>query len=49
MDIKYTIKKTTRHDGKTVWRVYENNIYLDEFMSYERAVNYIRIYKEVMR
>lgn len=47
--MRYFVKKVVRTDGKTVWRAYENNNYLDEFMSEERAWNYINTYKRLMR
>ena len=48
-DVHYHIVRVTRADGKVVWRCYENNNYLDEFMSKERAENYLSIYKRMMR
>ena len=48
-EISYHVKKTQRADGKIVWRAYENDNYLDEFMSEERAWAFIAAYARTMR
>lgn len=48
-DIRYNVRRVIRSDGKTVWRAYENDHCLDEFMSEERAWNYIETYRRLMR
>lgn len=49
MDIKYSVKPAKNAKGITVYRAYENNNFLDEFMSEERAWNYIETYRRLMR
>jgi hypothetical protein len=48
-DITYSVKPAVRHDGKKVWRVYENDNFVDEFISEERAWNFVYYYARSMR
>ena len=48
-EIDYKVKQVTRADGKIAWRVYENDNYLDEFISEERAWNFVYCYARLMR
>lgn len=45
----YKILPIRRADGKTEWGVYENNHLVDSFISKQRAEEYLKIYKELMR
>ena len=47
--MRYTVRKIVRDDGKTVFRVYENNNPLEDFLTEERAWEHIAIWKVVMR